>query len=131
MLGVASLIGERLAFERNGDYLIVADATGVSIGERRIDIPNVRAVAGFGDQIWIATADRLLRTDLDGRAVGRPWSLAHVAAERRTWLPLPVGPIPITGTPAQDVTRSRHVQATAQPCEQIPAPVIVRISEVR
>lgn len=88
---VASLIGERLAFERDGAYLLVADATGVSAGDRRIEIPNAWAVAGFGDQIWIATADRLVRTDLEGRPLGRSWSLAHVAADRRAWLPLPLG----------------------------------------
>jgi hypothetical protein len=89
---MASLVGERLAFERNGNYLIVADASGISVGDRRIDMANVCAVAGFGEQLWIATTTQVIRTDLDGGRIGRPWSLAHVAADRRAWLPLPVGP---------------------------------------
>jgi hypothetical protein len=90
------LAGDLFQFDRTGEHLLAANADGVAAvavkGERTTHIARrgVRAVAGFGDQIWIATADALERFDLDGRALGEPFALAGDPAE--TWAPAPCGP---------------------------------------
>ncbi len=93
---VSSLHGTTLSFSRSGQHLITADADRISIVDRpsgrivRLAIPGARAIAGFDDQIWIATQDhRLIRAELGGRVLGEPGPLPF--SPRAALMPAPCG----------------------------------------
>ncbi|HEY0482864.1 MAG TPA: ATP-binding protein [Kofleriaceae bacterium] len=92
-----TLQGSTLTFDRAGRALIALESDAVSCVELassttiRIPVENARAVAGFDDQIWIATHDdRLLRVDRAGHAIGQPCALRFSA--RAVLEPAPCGP---------------------------------------
>lgn len=95
-----TLVGATLAFDRAGARLLAVETDAVlcvdvargasgsdpqpleSAGDHalsiasRIPIANARAVAGFDDQLWIATSEsHLLRFDHSGRPIGGPHAL--------------------------------------------------------
>jgi hypothetical protein len=91
-----SLQGTTLVFSRSGRHLIAAEPDGISIVDRdhsrttRLAIANARAVAGFDDQVWIASHDdQLIRTELGGRVFGEPCALPFTT--RAILLPAPCG----------------------------------------
>ncbi len=91
-----SLQGTTFVFSRSGRHLIAAEPDGISIVDRhhsrtaRLTIPNVRALAGFDDQVWIASHDdQLIRTELGGRVFGEPCALPFSAGA--VLLPAPCG----------------------------------------
>jgi hypothetical protein len=93
----STLLGSTLTFDRAGRALITLESDAVSLVELtssttiRIPVDNARAVAGFDDQIWIATHDdRLLRVDRAGHAIGEPCALRFSA--RAVLEPAPCGP---------------------------------------
>jgi hypothetical protein len=79
----SSVSGALLVFDREGGQLVIGDPDGIAIvelaGEPRTTrhaIAGVRAVAAFGDQLWIvAHEDQLLRLGRDGRPAGEPLRL--------------------------------------------------------
>jgi hypothetical protein len=92
-----TLLGSALAFDRAGRALIVAEPDAISVVDlvasrtARLPLAAARAVAGFDDQIWIATSDdRLLRVDHAGRSLGEPLPLPFAA--RAVLEPAPCGP---------------------------------------
>ncbi|MEO7732759.1 MAG: hypothetical protein ABIY55_17445, partial [Kofleriaceae bacterium] len=92
-----TLLGTTLTFDRAGRLLIAADPDGLAIIDlaashtTRLAIRDVRAVAAFYDQLWIATHDdQLRRVDPTGRALGEPRALPFAAAARLE--PAPCGP---------------------------------------
>jgi len=93
----STLLGSTVTFDRAGRALIALESDAVSFVELassttiRIPVDNARAVAGFDDQIWIATHDdRLLRVDRAGHAIGQPCALRFSA--RAVLEPAPCGP---------------------------------------
>jgi len=93
----STLLGSTLTFDRAGRALIALESDAVSFVELassttiRIPVDNARAVAGFDDQIWIATHDdRLLRVDRAGHPIGQPCALRFSA--RAVLEPAPCGP---------------------------------------
>jgi acyl-CoA reductase-like NAD-dependent aldehyde dehydrogenase len=83
-----------LCFDRSGRRLLALDATGVSVIEvatrhtTHLPCANARAVAGFDDQIWIATHE-LTRVDLAGRPLHAATPLPF--AERGMLVAAPCG----------------------------------------
>jgi hypothetical protein len=93
---ISSLYGTTLAFSRSGQHLFVVEPDGISIVDRaqdrpvRLAIAGARAVAGFDDQLWIATADdQMIRAELGGRVLGQPCPLA--SSPRPALTPAPCG----------------------------------------
>jgi ATPase family associated with various cellular activities (AAA) len=91
-----TLVGS-LVFDRSGQTLIAIDPDAIAVvalatGQtRRLAIRDARAVAGFADQLWIATHDDLLlRLDPTGRQLGPPRPLPFAA--RAVLQPAPCGP---------------------------------------
>ena len=81
-----SLTGAGLCFDRSGRHLIAAEPDAISIVAleqgltTRLAITDARSVAGFDDQLWIAThEDRLVRVDHEGRSLGEPYPLPFAA----------------------------------------------------
>jgi hypothetical protein len=92
-----SLLGTTLSFDRAGNHLLVIEPDAIVVVDvpdgRTLRLPyaNARAVAGFDDQLWIATHDdHLVRVDLAGRPFGEPAPLPFSA--RAVLQPAPCGP---------------------------------------
>jgi len=103
-----TLMEGSLVFDRAGQALIAAERDAISIVDlrpggatTRLPIRDARAIAGFTDQLWIATHDdQLVRVDRAGRALGPPRALPFAA--RAVLEPAPWGPAAAiwTSTPA-------------------------------
>jgi AAA+ superfamily predicted ATPase len=81
-----SVTGTTLAFDRAGKRLLAVEPDAVAVVDlaasktTRIECGDVRAVAGFDDQLWIAThGDTLVRLDPAGRTIGEPIALPFAA----------------------------------------------------
>ncbi len=81
-----SLTGTALAFDRSGNRLLALEADALAVvelargGVKRLPVPGARAVAGFDDQLWLATAsDELVRMDYAGYALGPAIPLGFAA----------------------------------------------------
>jgi len=81
-----SLTGRHLRFDRGGRRLMVIEPTAVAIvdviGGAVVRVPELASAACIAsDQLWIATrADRLVRYDLAGHAIGEPLALPAVVS---------------------------------------------------
>src|SRR5262245_23299728 len=91
-----SLSGTALCFDRSGRRLIAIGPHEITVmdpaGALTICLPyrGVRAVAGFDDELWIATHDdRLVRVDPTGAMLGAPAMLPFAATAVLT--PAPCG----------------------------------------
>ncbi|MBX3160697.1 MAG: ATP-binding protein [Deltaproteobacteria bacterium] len=91
------LIGGGLRFDRSGTRLSATEPDAISVVELatyrtiRIALTDVRGVAGFDDQLWIATSDdHLLRVDHAGRTIGTSVALPFTA--QPILAPAPCGP---------------------------------------
>jgi len=90
-----SLLGSELCFDRGGRRLIAVEPDALIVVEAgrqttRLAYRNVRAVAGFDDQLWIATDDELVRVDPTGHPIGNALPIAF--ASGATLVPAPCGP---------------------------------------
>lgn len=93
-----ALTGGTLCFDRAGTRLLVVEPQAISVvdvaARRTTRLPafvDARAVAGFDDQLWIATRDdQLVRTAPGGRVLGAPVALPF--AGRGQLAPAPCGP---------------------------------------
>jgi hypothetical protein len=100
MKSPATLASPTLCFDRAGRRLLAIEPDAISVlhvdrsdtrdETRRIPRAGARAVVGFDDQIWIATADALVRVDATGRSIGAPAPLGF--AEAPILAPTPYGP---------------------------------------
>jgi hypothetical protein len=91
------LSGTTLRFDRSGRRLIVIEPDEIAIVDVaaaqaiRLAFRGARAVAGFDDELWIATHDdRLVRVDPAGAMLGAPTALP--AAAHAVLAPAPCGP---------------------------------------
>ena len=92
-----SLSGTTLRFDRSGRRLIVLTPDEIAVVDAsralaiRLPFRGARAVAGFDDELWIATSDdRLVRVDPTGAMLGAPVALPSAAHAVLT--PAPCGP---------------------------------------
>jgi len=93
-----TLLGTTLTFDRAGQSLIALEPDAISIvdlgvskGTSRFAMRDARAVAGFDDQVWIATHDdQLIRLDRGGHPIGEPRALPFAACAMLQ--PAPCGP---------------------------------------
>ena len=93
----ASLTGVTLGFDRAGTQLIVGEPDAIAVVEIasgktcRLPYTDARAIAGFDDQVWIATHDdQLVRVDPGGRRLGEAVALPFSA--RGMLIPAACGP---------------------------------------
>jgi hypothetical protein len=92
----SAVTGGVLQFDRAGRQLLIGDADAVSVvdvtggGTTRIARAGVRALAGFGDQVWLVVGETLYRHDANGRSVGEPVTLPFAAEP--VLIPVPHGP---------------------------------------
>src|ERR1700733_5111320 len=81
-----SLTGSLLGFDRAGRRLAVVEPDAIAMvdleGSKTARLPHadVRAIAMFDEQLWIATRDdQLVRVDVTGRVIGEPCPLAFAS----------------------------------------------------
>ena len=91
-----SLTGTTLRFDRSGRRLITIEREQIAVLDvatahtHRLPYAGARAVAGFDDQLWIATHDHhLVRLDAGGTPLGEPTALPFAA--RAVLSPAPCG----------------------------------------
>ncbi len=81
----ASLTSNALCFDRGGRRLLSIQEDAIAVVDLarsrtdRIASAGVRAVVGFDDQVWVATANELVRLDYTGRVLGAATPLDFAA----------------------------------------------------